>query len=151
MQIILNSLQDTHNFAASLASQLKTGDVISLKGDLGAGKTELARTIIHNLAGKNTHVASPTFNIVQTYDTPGFTIWHFDLYRLKYSEELVEIGLEDALNCGVSLIEWPDIAKDFLPKEILTINLFCGKNDERVVMLEGTGKWAEFIKKVSNG
>ena len=151
MQIILNSLQDTDNFASFLAPHFIVGDVIELKGDLGAGKTTLAQYIIKKLAGAEVEVTSPTFNIVQLYDAPNFTIWHFDLYRVKSAGELVEIGLDEALNSGVSLIEWPEIAQDFLPKEKLVINLSCGKNDERVVRFEGHGKWLEMIGKISNG
>lgn len=141
MQIILHSLDDTNKFAARLVPSLKVGDVIELRGDLGAGKTTLAKSVIRILAGTDTEVTSPTFNLVQLYDTPLFTIWHFDLYRLKSPHELVEIGLDEALDSGVSLIEWPEIASHLLPKERLVINLSCGKNDERIVRLEGCGKW----------
>lgn len=141
MQIVLRSLEDTRRFASLLAQNVKVGDVIELRGDLGAGKTTLAKYIINNLAGVDVEVTSPTFNIVQLYDTPSFTVWHFDLYRLKSPHELVEIGLDEALDCGVSLIEWPEIASHLLPKDRVVINLSCGKNDERVVRLDGAGKW----------
>jgi tRNA threonylcarbamoyladenosine biosynthesis protein TsaE len=141
MQIVLRSLEDTKIFASILAQNIKAGDVIELRGELGAGKTALAKCIISNLAGADVEVTSPTFNIVQLYDTPFFTVWHFDLYRLKSPHELVEIGLDEALDGGVSLIEWPEVASHLLPKDRVVINLSCGKNDERVVRLDGAGKW----------
>ena len=145
MQINLNSLEDTDKLAATLAPLFASGDVVELQGDLGAGKTTLAKAIIRKLAGADTEVTSPTFNLVQLYDTPAFTIWHFDLYRLKSAHELVEIGLDEALDSGVSLIEWPEIAAHMLPKERLVVKLSCTKNDERVVILEGQGKWQKWV------
>lgn len=146
MQIILNSLNDTANFAKRLASYLTIGDAVALKGDLGSGKTTLAGYIINRLSGKNENIISPTFNIVQLYDTPNFIIWHFDLYRLKSEDELVEIGLDEALNSALSIIEWPELAEELLPEETLFINLSCSKNEERVLSLSGRGKWAKILK-----
>lgn len=145
MLITINSLQETENFAHHLAKHLSAGDVVEFHGDLGAGKTTLAKYIITKLAGVETEVTSPTFNIVQLYDTPKFTIWHFDLYRLKSEGELVEIGIDEALDNGVSLIEWPEIARNYLPKERLIINLSSGKENERVIKLEGYGKWEDWV------
>lgn len=145
MQITLSSLQETDNFAKCLSPHLAIGDVVELKGDLGAGKTALARCIINNLSGSDADVTSPTFNIVQLYDTLDFTIWHFDLYRLKSPHELVEIGLDEALSGGVSLIEWPEIAVEYLPQARLIINLSCGKDEQRVLSLDGYGKWEKII------
>lgn len=144
MQININSLKETENFASNLASLLRAGDIVELHGDLGTGKTTLAKYIIKKLAGAETEVISPTFNIVQLYDTPSFTIWHFDLYRLKSEGELIEIGIDEALDSGVSLIEWPEIAEKYLPKERLIINLYTGKENERVISLKGYGKWEDW-------
>lgn len=151
MSIILHSLEDTDKFAAALIPHLKTGDVIELQGDLGAGKTTLAKSIISQLSDSEVQVTSPTFNIVQLYDAPEFTIWHFDLYRLKSAVELFEIGIDEALDQGLCLIEWPEIAESILPQEKLIINLSCGKENERVLSLEGYGKWSELIRKIING
>jgi tRNA threonylcarbamoyl adenosine modification protein YjeE len=151
MEIAIPTLRDTEQLAKQLALLLKSGDVVELTGDLGSGKTTFAQFLIRHIVGEEVEVTSPTFNLVQLYDAPGFTIWHFDLYRLKSSHELFEIGLDEALDSGVSLIEWPQIAANLLPKEKLTIKLFCGKNDERVVIVEGSGKWVELIGAIENG
>ncbi|MEC9345024.1 MAG: tRNA (adenosine(37)-N6)-threonylcarbamoyltransferase complex ATPase subunit type 1 TsaE [Pseudomonadota bacterium] len=91
-----------------LASGLAAGDMILLEGDLGSGKTTLARAIIQARAGMAIDVPSPTFNLVIPYDLPGLTIAHFDLYRLSGPDDTLEIGLEDAMAAGVCLVEWPD-------------------------------------------
>lgn len=145
MQVILNSLAETDYFAAKLAKNIAVGDVIALQGDLGAGKTALAKCIINHLVSEPVEVTSPTFNLVQLYETPEFIIWHFDLYRLKSAGELIEIGLDEALTNGVSLIEWPEIAEHYLPKEKLVINLSCGKAEQRMLSLEGHGKWQNIL------
>ena len=146
MEISLSSLSDTETLAGKIAALLEAGDVVELTGDLGAGKTTFAKFMIRHLLGVQTEVTSPTFNIVQLYDAPAFTIWHFDLYRLKSPHELVEIGLDEALNSGVSLIEWSEIASDFLPNERLIVKLSCRTNDERVIILEGHGKWQKMLQ-----
>jgi tRNA threonylcarbamoyladenosine biosynthesis protein TsaE len=152
MSIILHSIEDTDNFARNLVPHLQAGDLIELRGDLGSGKTTLARSIIRKLSGNEaTEVTSPTFNIVHLYEAPIFTIWHFDLYRIKHCEELIEIGIDEALSDGLSIIEWPDIAEKILPQEKLVINLSCGKDDERMLSLEGYGKWLKLIRKITNG
>jgi len=123
VKFIANNLQQTQNLAAKIAKQLQIGSCICLVGDLGAGKTELTRAIINALNNEPVTVASPTYNIVLTYDLPQFTLWHFDLYRIEAEAELYEIGIEDALNTGVSIIEWPQIAANLLPKNRVDINI----------------------------
>lgn len=91
-----------------IAPHLRAGDVIYLNGSLGMGKSTLARSLIRTLTNPGQDVPSPTFTLVQTYDAPGFTLWHLDLYRLTDPEETLELGLDDALADGVLLIEWPD-------------------------------------------
>lgn len=109
--------------AALMAGQCASGDIITLSGPLGAGKSVFARAFIRALAGADTEVPSPTFTLVQRYDTPRFPLWHFDLYRLKQAEEILELGLEDALEQGVALIEWPEIAAHLLPPTARHIRL----------------------------
>lgn len=109
-QEIINNLQELQAFAARIYNSGKK--IICLEGDLGAGKTEFARALINYAAKKETKVSSPTYNIVQIYELEGNKIYHFDLYRLESEDELPEIGLDDALNDGICLIEWPQIAQN---------------------------------------
>jgi tRNA threonylcarbamoyladenosine biosynthesis protein TsaE len=127
------------HLANQIASNLAMGDVIALFGDLGTGKTTLSRYIINSLLKKPVDVISPTFNIVQTYDTSQGTVWHFDLYRLNNVEEVIELGIEDAFNFGISLIEWPEIIEGHLPRNHTTISIGFGVNpDERIIHVKTT-------------
>lgn len=131
----------TARLAARIAACLRPGDVIALYGDLGSGKTVFARGLIHALCGDQ-EVPSPTFTLVQTYATPDFEIWHFDLYRLERPGDAFELGLEDALADGVTLIEWPERLGGHLPAHRLEVRLAYGTGDtERMVALTGTGDW----------
>lgn len=121
------------------------GDVITLAGDLGVGKTEFARAFIGACVGEEVEVLSPTFTLVQPYETKLGTIWHFDLYRLTSEEELVEIGMQEALDNGLSLIEWPQIAAALLPKEKLAIELSFTQTGGRYAELQGSGKWLAIL------
>lgn len=98
----------TAALGAAIAPQLRRGDVVYLTGALGMGKSTLARGLVRALTHPAQDVPSPTFTLVQSYDTPGFELLHLDLYRLENPEETRELGLDDALNDGVLLIEWPD-------------------------------------------
>ena len=121
--------------AGRLAKRVKKGDVITLYGTLGAGKTTFCRGFIQSLLPQ-TEVPSPTFTLLQTYETPDFPVFHFDMYRLKSPEEAYEIGIEDAFVDGVSLIEWPDKIQPILPKKQIriTIEIIDGK---RQIEIEG--------------
>ena len=113
-KIIVSNKQEMINLATDIAKTCKKGDIIGLKGTLGAGKTFFASAFINALSKNKTEVLSPTFNLVYSYPTPKGTVYHFDLYRIKDEEELYNIGIEDAFINGISLIEWPEIAKNFL-------------------------------------
>jgi tRNA threonylcarbamoyladenosine biosynthesis protein TsaE len=97
----------TAELGARIARALAPGDVVALSGELGAGKTALARAILR-ARGVAGHVPSPTFTLVQAYETPGLTVHHFDLYRIEDEQELRELGLEDAAQEGAVLVEWPE-------------------------------------------
>jgi tRNA threonylcarbamoyladenosine biosynthesis protein TsaE len=107
--------------AESLAKDLHRGDIIALWGDLGTGKTTFVRALIQTLVGKAIYIPSPTFTLVQTYDTPQGEIWHCDLYRLKAPEEAFELGLEDAFHEAICLVEWPGRLENMLPEKRIDI------------------------------
>lgn len=133
----------TGAFAAEVATRLRPGDVVLMKGDLGAGKTAFARALIRSMTGDpDALVPSPTFTLVQTYDTSVAPIWHFDLYRLKDPDEIFELGWEDARSGGISIIEWPERLASLLPKQVLTISLspVSGQPDTRIITLTDTRK-----------
>lgn len=140
-QLDLNDEAATVALAAAIAAVVRTGDVIGLTGDLGSGKTVFARAFIQSLGGAE-EVPSPTFTLVQFYDLPDFTLYHFDLYRIENAEEVIELGMEDAFAEGVSLIEWPDRMGAYLPWERLDITLRQGAaEDSRMAELRGLGSW----------
>lgn len=117
-EFITKTVEETRNWAKEFAKTLRAPVTIALHGDLGMGKSEIARTIIQTLRGQDTVVPSPTFTIVQSYDG----ISHFDLYRIEDKSELIEIGLPYAITNDITLIEWPEIANDILPED--TIHLY---------------------------
>ena len=121
-EIVLSDINETHAWAREFAKTLHAPVTIALHGDLGMGKSEIARTIIKTLRGENTVVPSPTFTLVQNYDG----ISHFDLYRIADVSELEEIGLRYAIDNDITLIEWPDIARDMLPET--TIHIYITQN-----------------------
>lgn len=142
------SIEDTQTLAHGLGSLLSKRDVVALKGDLGAGKTTFARFLIQSLMGSETTVPSPTFTLVQTYESKKQEVWHFDLYRLKNPEEIFELGIEDAFLNGITLIEWPERMKDYLPKTSLILN-FELVYDERCILIEGNEEWQLRLKNLN--
>lgn len=140
--ISLANLDATARLAAATARLLHTGDVVALEGDLGAGKTAFARALVRELTGGGEEVPSPTFTLLQTYDAPDFTIWHFDLYRLEKPEDAFELGIEDAMADGVTLIEWPDRLGRYLPRDRLIVRMdYADGEAARIATLSGGGDW----------
>ena len=136
--------------ARTLASMAKPRDVILLYGDLGMGKTVFSRAFVQSLTSPDEDVPSPTFTLVQLYDTDKGTIWHFDLYRLKQPDEVYELGFEEALSDGISLIEWPERAERLYPRNRLEIRITAGDTpDERRVALIPHGDWNERLENLS--
>ena len=117
-----NSEEQTSEIAKKLALIAKRGDVFALYGTLGMGKSVFARSFIKSLT-KNEDVPSPTFTLVQDYQSVDFDIFHFDLYRLEHPDEVFELGFEDAVFNGVCLVEWPEKAGNWLPKDIFNIEI----------------------------
>ena len=136
MKRIFNK-ENLANFANNLAKYIKPKISILLKGDLGAGKTFFAKQFISNFYEYNIEVSSPSFNIAHTYKTKSFTIWHFDLYRLKSWEEIFEIGIEQALDEGIAIIEWPEIIGDDFFKNYIEIRFnFTDDQNTRLITLK---------------
>ena len=107
-----------------IAAAIEPGDLITLSGDLGAGKTTFARALIRHLAGdESVEVPSPTFTLMQAYELPRFTLVHADLYRLSGPGELAELGFDDLPESAVMLLEWPDRAAGSLPPDRLDVAL----------------------------
>ncbi len=129
----LTSLGDTEQIASKIAPELKPLDVLLLDGSLGSGKTTFVSYLIPKLTNKPEEVKSPTFPVVQSYTANIGDIYHFDLYRLEDPEELFELGFEEALE-GITIIEWPAIAKEFIPRS--HIALYFQFNDNQYISLE---------------
>ncbi len=139
----------TRALAVRLAAHARAGDVIGLKGPLGAGKTTFARAFIAARAALSgvevDDVPSPTFTLVQTYDFPGDpalspTVFHVDLYRIENPDETIELGLEDAFASGICLIEWSERLGRFLPRSRIELTLAPGATESaRIAEIVGFG------------
>lgn len=148
--LLLPREEDTLKLGATLAEHAHVGDVITLSGPLGAGKTVLARGFLTAQLGKVTEITSPTYTLVHVYDTLDPPVWHFDLYRLESSNEIEELGLDEALASGISLIEWPDRAQGWLPKDRLNIDLKIDEASQlRKASLSSGPAWHARIKSVA--
>lgn len=121
--LILSNADATTALGERLAALLQAGDTLLLHGSIGAGKSHLARAFIQARLGRMEDVPSPTFTLVQTYDTDGPEIWHADLYRLSHPDEMLELGLGDAFASAICLIEWPDRLGSHTPSGALNLRL----------------------------
>jgi tRNA threonylcarbamoyl adenosine modification protein YjeE len=141
-EFALPDLDAIARLGASIAGGLGLGDAVALWGDLGAGKTTLARAILAAL-GVEEDVPSPTFTLVQSYETSP-KVAHYDLYRLKSGRELEELGFDDALADGAVLVEWPERAPEALPPEALHVRLGV-RDGVRTARLTGPARWESLI------
>lgn len=133
----LPDLAATERLAARVAAQVRTGDAILLEGELGAGKTAFARAFLRSLTGDpDLDVPSPSFTLVQAYETPLGPVAHFDLWRLDGPHALNELGWDDAA-AGITLVEWPDRLGPLRPDDALTLRLALGDGDARHASLTG--------------
>jgi tRNA threonylcarbamoyladenosine biosynthesis protein TsaE len=133
----------TH-LGAAVAEALRPGDAVCLSGPLGAGKSTLARALVRALTTPREEVPSPTFTLVQFYEGPRLKVAHFDLYRLTSAEEAYEIGLDEALDDGAAVIEWPERLEGRLPADRLDIEIALPEDGEiegRYVRLVPHGAW----------
>jgi len=134
----------TARLGQTIAAALQKGDVVLLSGELGAGKSALARSILR-ARGVTGSIPSPTFTLVQSYETPNLTIHHFDLYRVRNPRELDELGLEDAIDTGALLVEWPERAADRFPADALSITLSQAGGEARDADIAGPGRWRSIL------
>lgn len=151
--IHLDGPEATQRLGAALAAMAMPGDEIWLSGGLGAGKTTLARAFITDLAGVE-EVPSPTYTLAQSYIArAGFDVLHADLYRVEEPSELVELGLEEAADAGVLLIEWPDRLDQPLSANRLEITLEFdgadGHDQSRSARLSAHGSWGERVAAIT--
>ena len=131
--VTTKSAAETRELGKQLAVQLKAGDVILLEGDLGAGKSEFARGVAKGLGVTET-VTSPSFTILNVYESGKLPLYHFDWYRLERSEELYELGMDEYLGGnGIALVEWPAQCPDAVPEKCLRIKISAtGENSRRI-------------------
>jgi tRNA threonylcarbamoyladenosine biosynthesis protein TsaE len=132
----------TEALGAQLAGALLPGDVLFLKGDLGAGKTTLARGLVAAWTGED-DVPSPTYTLVQTYEAPRGPLWHLDLYRLEDPEEIFDLGFEEGLQTALMVIEWPERMGAFAPRTRIELSL-SQDGAGRIARLSGHGDRAGF-------
>ncbi|MEP2642656.1 tRNA (adenosine(37)-N6)-threonylcarbamoyltransferase complex ATPase subunit type 1 TsaE [Roseobacter sp.] len=130
ISLTLDSSDATAQVAATLGPNLTPGDTVLLTGDVGAGKTHFARHLIQSILVSPEDVPSPTFTLVQTYDTTLGALWHTDLYRITTDTELDELGLPDAFETAICLIEWPDRLDVLTPQDALALTLSQGPSDD---------------------
>ncbi|MBQ8636788.1 MAG: tRNA (adenosine(37)-N6)-threonylcarbamoyltransferase complex ATPase subunit type 1 TsaE [Clostridia bacterium] len=116
-----NSPSETARIASTLAKELRKGDIVCLNGELGVGKTAFTKGLCEAL-GVTEHVTSPTYTIINRYDAP-VPVFHIDAYRIDDSDEMYEIGFEDCLSDGISVIEWSVMIEDILPEKRIEIEI----------------------------
>ncbi len=137
--IITRSAEETRALGARLARLLKPGDTLTLQGDLGAGKSELARGVARGL-GVSGPVPSPSFTILNMYDEGRCPLYHFDWYRIREPEEIAEMGFQEQLNGdGVALIEWSEQAPEYVPERRLNVRIRALDEQTREILFEPMG------------
>ncbi len=128
-----SSVEETRRAGAELAASARAGDIFALSGELGTGKTELVRGFVAALSD-SCAVRSPSFTIVNTYEMPDFPVYHFDFYRIKKAQELVEIGFNEYIQGdGVCFIEWADLFPEVIPAAARRISFIDKENGQRLI------------------
>ena len=144
MTITASSAEAMNALGAAIGHVLKTGDVVLLFGDLGAGKTTFSRGLIQAISPDATEVVSPTFTLVQTYDVADTTLYHYDLYRLETGDAstLTELGWDESLSHGITLVEWSERLEDhYIPKNALQIHIIPNEDNTRDLTFKGDAQW----------
>lgn len=145
---LLHSEAETKDLARKLALCLHPGDVLLLEGPIGAGKSLFARALIQQLLPHPEDIPSPTFTLVQTYAADAFEIWHADLYRLTGPDEVVELGLTEAFEDAVCIVEWPDRLGDLRPANAATLQLAHEEQpgQRTLSVFADTQRWRDLFK-----
>ncbi len=149
----LDTPDATTYLAQQLAHQLNPGDCLLLEGPIGAGKTHFARSLIQSLMVQAEDVPSPTFTLVQTYDVAQGELWHADLYRLSALEEIEELGLFEAFDEAICLIEWPDRLAELTPAHALHLQLALDPAEEEcrhLTLRWRDAKWQDRMDVIAN-
>ena len=145
---VSNGPLETEELASALKENLQNGDIILLKGEIGAGKSLFARSLIQSTMDQVEEVPSPTFTIVQTYETKLGSIWHADLYRLTDQSEIFELGLIDAFVNEIVIVEWPERLGHLEPQDALTVEIIILENDKReVIFSTNSSMWKARLEK----
>ena len=144
----IKSLEDTQNLSRKISKIVGASDIIFLYGEIGVGKTTFVRFLINHLEVENgiikSDVLSPTFNIVYEYDVGDTKILHYDLYRLKNYQDILQLGMFEVSNNHIKIVEWPELI-DSKPKDRIDIQFQYSKLiDYRTVQINGLGKWKDY-------
>ena len=146
MTVMLQDETQTIALGQRIAPRLRCGDAVLLYGDLGVGKTTFVRAVLGALGHKG-EIPSPTFTLVQSYETPSCDVFHFDLYRLKTPEEIEEIGFDEACADGLVFVEWPEKALRYMPRGALSLAFGMGTAQGiRTLRIEGDDLWRDRLK-----
>lgn len=149
LTITASSARQMESLGAALGRVLRRGDAVLLFGDLGAGKTTFSRGLIQHIAIDAGDVVSPTFTLVQTYDLPETTLYHYDLYRLETGDAstLTELGWEESLTEGITLVEWSErLEETYIPRDALRVHLRHNPDNSRDLTFSGDADWADRLK-----
>ena len=147
--VISNGPLEAKKLATLFKANLQKGDVVLLKGEIGAGKSHFARSLIQSAMYIKEEVPSPTFTLVQVYDTTIGSIWHADLYRLNDYSDVIELGLIDAFGEEIVLLEWPERLGYLEPKDSLTIEIIILERDRREIIFSTTSsEWKPRLEKI---
>ena len=151
--VFLPDAAATDRLGKALAHSLERGDTVLLAGQIGAGKTCLARAAIsalHTRMGRpEPEVPSPTFTLVQVYELPGMRVWHADLYRLADASEVTELGLEEAFGTDIVLVEWPD-RLETMPDDALALDIEVPDSGRRVTLRSTSDRWRTCISMIGD-
>ena len=150
MEIKLRNLEETNEFGIRFGKALKSGDILCLNGDLGAGKTTLSKSIGVGL-GVEEYITSPTFALINQYKGR-VPVYHFDVYRLENAHELYDLGFDEYFyGNGVCIIEWADKIDKMIPKDRIVIDIEKGNNlDERILKIHGYGnRFQELVEELN--